>query len=75
LFFYEDDGGNDNGATITLSATFKPTDAIEVGASVEFSIDDRDEELGWVEIFHYDQSGVGYYLSPQHGSAILKVRQ
>ncbi len=75
LFFYEDDGGDDKGTTIKLSASFKPTDKINVGAEISFTIDDRDEELGWVGIYHFDPIGKEYSLAPRKGSAKIKVRQ
>ncbi|MGI6338684.1 MAG: hypothetical protein ACOXZV_04810 [Bacteroidales bacterium] len=75
LFFYEDDGGNDKGTTIRLSASFKPVDNLSLGADIAFTIDDRDEELGWVEIYHFDENGKQYPLSPRKGSALIKVRQ
>ncbi|HOU96645.1 MAG TPA: hypothetical protein PLN06_08490 [Bacteroidales bacterium] len=75
LFFYEDDGGNDKGTTIKLSASLKPTDKINVGAEISFTIDDKDEELGWIEIYHFDSYGKEYSLSPRKGSASIKLRQ
>lgn len=75
LFFYEDDGGNDAGLTIKLTAKFEPTDAITVGAEISFTIDDKDEELGWMEIHHYDSWGKVYNMSPRKGSAQMTVRQ
>lgn len=75
LFFYEDDGGDDKGTTIKLSANFKPADNLSLGADISFTIDDKDEELGWVEIYHFDQISKQYPLSPRKGSALIKVRQ
>ncbi len=75
LFVYEDDGGDDSGMTIKLTAKFEPTDALTIGAEITFTIDDKDEELGWIEIHHHDIYGKIYNLSPRKGSAQLKVRQ
>lgn len=75
LFFYEDDGGDDKGTTIKLSASFKPSDTINIGAEISFTIDDRDEELGWIEIYHFDPDGKEYSLAPRKGSAKIKLRQ
>ncbi len=75
LFFYEDDGGDDKGTTIKLSGNFKPTDNLTVGADISFTIDDRDEELGWIEIYHFDTAGKIYSLSPRKGSASIRIRQ
>jgi hypothetical protein len=75
LFFYEDDGGDDKGTTIKLSGNFKPTDNVTVGADISFTIDDRDEELGWIEIYHFDSATKIYSLSPRKGSASIRIRQ
>jgi len=75
LFIYEDDGGDDKGTTIKLSAGFKPTDKVNIGAEISFTIDDTDENLGWIEIYHFDQPGKEYLLSPRKGTAMLKIRQ
>jgi hypothetical protein len=75
LFFYEDDGGNDNGLTIKLSTSFKPKSDYSVEASISFTIDDKDEELGWVEIYHSDPSNKEYSLAPRKGSAKIKLIQ
>jgi hypothetical protein len=75
VFIYEDDGGDDVGTTIKLSAQFSPVDAIKIGADVTFTIDDRDEELGWIEIYQYDQFGKVYFLSPRKGAAMVTIRQ
>lgn len=75
LFFYEDDGGDDKGTTIKLSASFKPLDKVNVGIDVSFTIDDRDEELGWIEIYHFDPAGKIYNLAPRKGYASIKIRQ
>lgn len=75
LFFYEDDRGDDKGVTIKLSAGFEPNDTVKVGAEVSFTIDDKDEELGWIEIYHFDSSWKVYSLAPRKGSAQILIRQ
>lgn len=75
LFIYEDDGGNDSGMSVKLSAKFATSDDLTINIDVAFSIDDRDEDLGWIEIHHYDQVQNEYKLSPRKGSALLKVSQ
>jgi hypothetical protein len=79
LYFYEDDGGNGRGVEITLGMKFtagiKDAISAEQNASVKFTLDDRDEEMGYVEIYHYDPTGKNYYLGPKKGQAIVVVAQ
>ncbi len=75
LFFYEDDGGDDKGTDVKLSAKFSPGDNLSLGADISFTIDDRDEDLGWIEIHHYDDYMKDYYLSPRKGGAVVRIVQ
>jgi hypothetical protein len=75
MFFYEDDGGDDNGCTIKLSIKFQPTDKASISADVAFTIDNKDEQLGWIEIYHSDPYLKQYSLNPEKGGAKVIVKQ
>ena len=74
MFFYEDDGGNDKGVNVKLSTKFK-LGVVEAAADVSFSIDNRDENLGWIEIYHWDEKGREYALSSKKGFAKVLISQ
>jgi hypothetical protein len=73
--FYEDDGGNDKGVTINLGAKFKISDNAEASASISYTIDNKDEEMGYFEVYYYRSGDTEYSMQPKKGSAKVVVGQ
>jgi hypothetical protein len=75
LSFYEDEAGNDRGVTIKLSAKFKISEAVDVGAEISYTIDNKDEEMGYFFVQYHDEKDKQYELQPRKGTAKVIVGQ
>jgi hypothetical protein len=75
LSFYEDEAGNDKGVTITVGGEFKVSDNAKVTGSISYTIDNKDEEMGYFEVYYYHPSTNEYGLQPRKGTAVVVVGQ
>lgn len=86
IFFYEDDGGDDDGRDITQQHVFTipataatPTQPAQPGTTVTttitFKIDDQDEVIGWADVYHHYLKDQDYRMYPAGGGVWVRFGQ